>query len=54
MTADRDVRADVQRAVLAGGGSLTHLSREGADLDAVYLRYFRGEGGADDGGDGSH
>ena len=54
VTADRDVRADVQRAVLAGGGSLTHLSREGADLDAVYLRYFRGEGGADDGGDGSH
>jgi len=41
VTADRDIRGDVQRAVLAAGGELTHLSRETADLDAIYHRYFR-------------
>jgi ABC-2 type transport system ATP-binding protein len=43
VTADHDVRAALQWAVFDGGGSLTHLSREGADLDAIYHRYFRGE-----------
>ncbi len=43
VTADHDVRAALQWAVFDGGGSLTHLSREGADLDAIYHRYFRGD-----------
>ncbi|MCU1359913.1 MAG: transporter ATP-binding protein [Ilumatobacteraceae bacterium] len=44
ITADRDVRGALQRAVLDGGGTLTHMSRDGADLDAIYHRYFRAEG----------
>jgi ABC-2 type transport system ATP-binding protein len=43
VTADHDVRAEMQRAVLDGGGTLTHLSRDGADLDAIYHRYFRAD-----------
>lgn len=46
--AERDVRPALQRAVLDAGGELTHLSREGADLDAIYHHYFRG------GADGGH
>src|SRR6185503_11345279 len=41
LTASHDVRDDVQRRVLDAGGSLTHLAREGADLDAIYHRWFR-------------
>ncbi|HEU4840846.1 MAG TPA: ABC transporter ATP-binding protein [Ilumatobacteraceae bacterium] len=41
VTAVRDVRDDAQRAVLDAGGSLTHLTRDGADLDAIYHRWFR-------------
>jgi ABC-2 type transport system ATP-binding protein len=48
VTATRDVRDDVQRLVLDEGGSLTHLTREGADLDAIYHRWFRA-GGAEPG-----
>jgi ABC-2 type transport system ATP-binding protein len=40
--ARRDVRADLARAVTASGGNLVHLARQGADLDAIYHRYFRG------------
>jgi len=40
ITADRDVRDDVQRFVQAVGAHLTHLSRDGADLDAIYHRYL--------------
>jgi ABC-2 type transport system ATP-binding protein len=40
VTADRDVRDDVQRFVQAVGARLTHLSRDGADLDAIYHRYL--------------
>jgi ABC-2 type transport system ATP-binding protein len=47
VAADHDIRDVLQRTVLEAGGTLTHLSREGADLDAVYQRYFRGD--ADDG-----
>jgi ABC-2 type transport system ATP-binding protein len=46
VTADHDVRGAMQRAVRDAGGVLTHLSRDGADLDAIYHRYFRGEVGA--------
>ncbi len=47
LVADRDVRGDVQQVIFAEGGSLGHLSREGADLDAIYNHYFRGD--VDDG-----
>ena len=40
VTADRDVRDDVQRFVQAAGARLSHLSRDGADLDAIYHRYL--------------
>jgi ABC-2 type transport system ATP-binding protein len=46
LTATHDVRDEVQRLVLDAGGSLTHLSREGADLDAIYHRWFRTEEGS--------
>ena len=48
--ARRDVRADLARAVTAAGGNLVYLARHGADLDAIYHRYFRGAPG-DDGDD---
>ena len=38
--ADRDVRVPLHDAVTAAGGRFTHLSRERADLDAIYHRYF--------------
>jgi ABC-2 type transport system ATP-binding protein len=44
LTATHDVREDVQRGVFEAGGSLTHLAREGADLDAIYHRWFRTDG----------
>ncbi len=50
--ATHDVRSLLVHAVEDAGGSLTHLSREGADLDAIYQRYFRGDG--DDGRDSSN
>ncbi|MET0146463.1 MAG: ABC transporter ATP-binding protein [Ilumatobacteraceae bacterium] len=52
VTADRDIRDDLQRIVLDAGGRMTHLTRDGADLDAIYHRYFRRadpEGPATDG-----
>lgn len=52
ITATRDVRADIARAVVEAGGRLTYLARTGADLDAVYRRYFRGDDG--NGADGDH
>ena len=45
--ADRDVRVPLHDAVKAAGGRFTHLSRDRADLDAIYHRYF---GASDDGG----
>jgi ABC-2 type transport system ATP-binding protein len=42
-----DVRAELARAALSAGGNLTYLARQGADLDAIYHRYFHGDG--DDG-----
>jgi ABC-2 type transport system ATP-binding protein len=43
LTATHDVRDDVQRRVLDAGGTLTHLTRDGADLDAIYHRWFRAD-----------
>ncbi len=41
LTATRDVREDVQRMVFERRATLTHLARQGADLDAIYHRWFR-------------
>jgi ABC-2 type transport system ATP-binding protein len=41
MTADRDVRADAARAVVAANGSLRRLSVDEPSLEAIYARYFR-------------
>jgi ABC-2 type transport system ATP-binding protein len=43
VSAARDVREEVQRLILTEGGSLTHLGREGADLEAIYQRWFHGD-----------
>ena len=42
VTGTHDVRAAIHDAVLDAGGRFTHLSREVADLDAIYHRYFEG------------
>ncbi|HEX4981582.1 MAG TPA: ABC transporter ATP-binding protein [Ilumatobacteraceae bacterium] len=44
VVASRDVRSGVHRAVTDRGGYLTHLAREGADLDAIYHRHFHEPG----------
>ena len=49
VTAERDVRDELVEAVIGAEGRLTHLTRVGADLDAIYHRYF---GGEPDDGDG--
>jgi ABC-2 type transport system ATP-binding protein len=43
VSAERDVRDELVAAVIGAGGRLTHLSQIGADLDAIYHRYFGGE-----------
>jgi ABC-2 type transport system ATP-binding protein len=40
LAADRDIRVALHAAVTSAGGRFTHLSRQGADLDAIYHRYF--------------
>lgn len=46
LTADRDVRPEAARAVVAAGGALTKLSVDEPSLDAIYARYFQGENSA--------
>ncbi|HEY1154335.1 MAG TPA: ABC transporter ATP-binding protein [Pseudolabrys sp.] len=41
LTADRDVRPEAARAVVAAGGALTRLSVDEPSLDAIYARYFQ-------------
>jgi ABC-2 type transport system ATP-binding protein len=41
LTADRDVRPDAARAVVAANGSLRRLSVDEPSLDAIYARYFK-------------
>jgi len=41
MTADRDVRADAARAVVAANGALRRLSVDEPSLEAIYARYFQ-------------
>jgi ABC-2 type transport system ATP-binding protein len=38
--ADTDIRPELDQALRTAGGRLTHLARQGADLDAIYHRYF--------------
>ncbi len=48
LAADRDIRAELQELMVGGGAKFTHLTREGADLDAIYHRWFRGPDDDDD------
>jgi ABC-2 type transport system ATP-binding protein len=41
MTAERDVRPDAARAVVAVNGALKRLSVEEPSLEAIYARYFQ-------------
>ena len=41
MTADRDVRADAARAVVAANGALRRLSVDEPSLEAIYAHYFQ-------------
>ena len=43
MTADRDVRPDAARAVVAANGALRRLSVEEPSLEAIYARFFQGQ-----------
>ena len=43
MTAERDVRADAARAVVAVDGALRRLSVDEPSLEAIYARYFQGK-----------
>ena len=45
MTADRDVRPDAARAVVAANGSLRRLSVDEPSLEAIYARYFQTQSG---------
>jgi ABC-2 type transport system ATP-binding protein len=47
LTADHDVRPAVVDALLEAGHPPVHLRRRGADLDAIYHRYFAGVDGDD-------
>jgi ABC-2 type transport system ATP-binding protein len=41
LTADRDVRPEAARAVVAGNGALTRLSVDEPSLEAIYARTFQ-------------
>jgi hypothetical protein len=40
VTANRDVRADLARALVEAGHPPYHLRRRGDELDEIYRRYF--------------
>jgi ABC-2 type transport system ATP-binding protein len=42
ITADRDVRPDAARAVVAANGALRRLSVDEPSLEAIYTRFFQG------------
>jgi ABC-2 type transport system ATP-binding protein len=44
LIADRDVRPDAARAVVAANGALRRLSVDEPSLDAIYARYFKTHG----------
>jgi ABC-2 type transport system ATP-binding protein len=41
LTAERDVRPDAARAVVAANGALRRLSVDEPSLDAIYTRFFQ-------------
>ncbi|MDA9433372.1 ABC transporter ATP-binding protein [Bradyrhizobium sp. CCBAU 51627] len=43
MTAERDVRPDAARAVVAGDGALRRLSVDEPSLETIYARYFQAQ-----------
>ena len=43
VTATRDVRAELARALVAAGATPLHLRRRGDELDEIYRRYFESE-----------
>jgi len=43
LTAERDVRPDAARAVVAANGALRRLSVDEPSLDAIYTRFFQGK-----------
>jgi ABC-2 type transport system ATP-binding protein len=47
MSAERDVRPDAARAVVAVNGSLRRLSVDEPSLEAIYARYFQGRASGD-------
>jgi ABC-2 type transport system ATP-binding protein len=47
MTAERDVRPDAARAVVAVDGALRRLSIDEPSLEAIYARYFQTESAGD-------
>jgi ABC-2 type transport system ATP-binding protein len=47
MTAERDVRPDAARAVVAVDGALRRLSVDEPSLEAIYARYFQGKTSGD-------
>jgi ABC-2 type transport system ATP-binding protein len=49
LTADRDVRPEAARAVVAANGALTRLSVHEPSLEAIYARYFQSEAAPRDG-----
>ena len=40
VTAERDVRADLARSLVAAGHPPLHIRRRGDELDEIYRRYF--------------
>jgi ABC-2 type transport system ATP-binding protein len=40
--ADRDVRPEIARRVVAAGGALRNMAIRRSTLDEVYVRYFEG------------
>ncbi|MDN4999423.1 ABC transporter ATP-binding protein [Bradyrhizobium sp. GCM10027634] len=47
MTAERDVRPDAARAVVAGDGTLRRLSVDEPSLESIYARYFQAQSAGD-------
>ncbi|MGY3503568.1 MULTISPECIES: ABC transporter ATP-binding protein [unclassified Bradyrhizobium] len=47
MTAERDVRPDAARAVVAGDGALRRLSVDEPSLETIYARYFQDQSAGD-------
>jgi ABC-2 type transport system ATP-binding protein len=44
LTADRDIRPDAARAVVAANGALTQLTLDQPSLEAIYARFFQQQG----------